>query len=193
MSFEEMSPSSWESLRDFAGATKYKPEFYSNLEALFRRHEYPEEATAVFIAGKQRERAELWSKLKTEGGPLAKLALLTEWFTNLALDKSVGYGRHKERMLIVSAVILLLGWFFAFRKEDWMKAQKPADAAFLTGRYRGFWYSMDLFLPFIDFGDACAWTPKEERRWSARYRRVHVILGYILVPIGLAAFAGLIK
>lgn len=193
MTFQDMSPSSWDKLKDFASATAYKPEFYSNLEALFLRHQYPDQATAVFIAGQQRQRDELWSKVKAEKALKAKTAFAIEWFANLAFDKLLGYGRHKERVLIVSAVILLLGWFFAFRKEDWMKPQNPDDNDYLKGKYRGFWYSLDLFLPVIDFGDADNWTPKEDRRWSARYRRLHMILGYVLVPIGLAAFAGIIK
>jgi len=193
MTFQDMNPASWDKLKDFARAANYKPEFYSSLEALFLRHGYPDQATEVYIAGQRREREDLWSKAGTEKRLATKARLGAAWFGNLALDKLLGYGRHKERILGVSGVILLLGWFFAFRKEDWMKPMDPGDSDRLKGKYRGFWYSLDLFLPVIDFGDADNWTPKEERRWSARYRRVHMILGYVLVPIGLAAFAGIIK
>lgn len=193
MNFQDMNPASWDKLRNFARATTYKPEFYSNLEALFLRHGYSDQATEVYIAGQQREREDLWSKARTEKRIAMKARLWAAAFVNFGLDWLLGYGRHKERMLIISGVVLLLGWFFAFRKEDWMKPTDPSDIDRLKGEYGGFWYSLDLFLPFIHFGDADAWTPREERRWSVRYRRVHMILGYVLVPIGLAAFAGIIK
>lgn len=193
MSFQNMSPASWEKLKNFADAAKYKPEFYSDLEAQFLRHGYPEEATAVYIAGQRRFRAELWSGFKSAKNPAVKLFLLLRWSVNLLLDITLGFGRHLGRALIVGVVILLLSWFFVFRKEEWMESKKPDDAARLKGTYRGFWYSVDLFLPFIHLGDADAWTPKKEYRFARQYRRVYVVLGTVLVPIGLAAVTGIIK
>src|SRR5262249_50497564 len=96
-------------------------------------------------------------------------------------------GRHLERALYASALILILGWALAFRKEEWMTTQDPKDAERYKGKYRGFWYSLDLFLPVVDFGDERVWIPREDRRLSSFYRRIHMILGHILVPLGLAA------
>ena len=45
MSFQNMSPASWEKLENFADAAKYKPEFYSDLEAQFLRHGWAMAAT----------------------------------------------------------------------------------------------------------------------------------------------------
>ncbi len=186
MGFQEMTPASWEKLENFAAATQYQPDFYTNLEALFRRHEYPDEAREVFIAGKQRGREELCYRMN-ESTFFPKIGLTLAWLLNFALDKSIGYGRHLERALYASIVILLLGWWFAFRKEKWMTTKDPKDKEDFVGKYRGFWYSLDLFLPVVDFGDEEIWIPSEDRRKSAFYRRIHMILGHVLVPLGLAA------
>jgi hypothetical protein len=194
MTFQQMSPSSWERLKPFADATQYTPEFYSNLEALFRRHGYLDEANVVFIAGKRRQRTELGHQLGSINAA-NRIGLALQWLANYALDKSLGYGRHLERALLLSGVIMIVGWFLAFRKEEWMMARDPRNATDQKGKYRGFWYSLDLFLPVVDFGDNELWVPKEQRRKSVVYRRIHMILGHILIPIGLAAltFGEIIK
>ena len=68
-----------------------------------------------------------------------------------------------------------------------MTIRDPKEKDRFEGKYRGFWYSLDLFLPVVDFGDEKVWTPKEDRPKSVFYRRIHMILGHILVPLGLAA------
>ena len=60
-------------------------------------------------------------------------------------------------------------------------------------RYSAFWYSLDLFLPFIDLQAESMWIPKKDYRLVLYYMRAHTLLGWILLPIGLAAFAGIIK
>jgi hypothetical protein len=55
------------------------------------------------------------------------------------------------------------------------------------------WYNLDLFLPIIKLGEADVWTPKDDRRWANLYRKVHIIIGSLFVPIGLAAWTGIIK
>jgi uncharacterized protein YjbI with pentapeptide repeats len=186
MTFQDMSPASWDRLRGFAEATTYNAEFYAKLEASFRRREYPGEATEVYIAGQERKREDLGSKFNAANTNWDKAWPGVKWLGNFAFDWSLGYGRHLERALYAGIVVLLLGWWFAFRKEAWMRTQDP-KATDCEGKYRGFWYSLDLFLPVVDFGDEDTWTPREERRKSAFYRRIHMILGHILVPLGLAA------
>ena len=188
MRFEEMNPASWDKLTTFAAATDYKPDFYSNLEALFVRHGYPDQARDVFLAGKKRDLDQLAKELKAPDKNIGdKIKLAIEWTVNSFLYWSLGYGRHLERALYAGLVILFLGWWFAFRKEEWMITRDPKDAERYHGKYRGFWYSLDLLLPVVDFGDEEIWIPNEDRRKSAFYRRIHMILGHILVPLGLAA------
>ena len=59
--------------------------------------------------------------------------------------------------------------------------------------YNRFWYSLGLFLPFVNLQTAELWKPKRKHMWLRNYVRVHTLLGWILIPIFLAAISGLIK
>ena len=178
MTFQYISPASWDKLQKLATGPTYNAEFYSSLEALFRRHGHPDQADEVFIAQQRRERQQNLTGLRKV------------W--NLIQDWLVGYGRHLEKLLVWSALFILIG-YFSFRREAGMKTRKPEDAERYANKYSGFWYTVDLFLPVLSLGDAEIWTPEDNRRWAIRYKRLHIILGHLLVPIGLAAWAGIIK
>lgn len=72
-----------------------------------------------------------------------------------------------------------------------MERKKPDDKAEYVKRYCPFLYTLDLFLPIIGFGYTDLWTPR--RRWARIYKPVHVVVGHLFVPIGLAAWTGIIK
>lgn len=107
-------------------------------------------------------------------------------------DKVAGYGRRLTRALLISVLFVLLGWII-FMHEDNMMTQKEEDALRYKGRYRPGWYSLSLFLPIITLEDSKIWMPRLERKKSRIYMRVHMILGYLLIPIGIAAWTGIIK
>lgn len=74
-----------------------------------------------------------------------------------------------------------------------MEAQKADDIARVTGTYNPFWYSLALFLPISGLDDAKVWGPRRERKKTRLYMRLHSLLGYLLIPIGIAAWTGIIK
>ena len=153
----------------------YSVDIYSRLEEYLRKQGYTEEANEVFIEGKSRQRQE-------------RLHGLT-WLWSWMLALLVGYGRHPEYAAYWSVIPLVAG-YLTFRNEKGMHLVDP-DAP--PSRYSPFWYSIDMFLPLTRLQAAEVWIPKRERRWAWLYMRVHVILGWILVPIGLAALMGIIK
>ena len=156
--------------------SKYSGQPYVQLEEFFRAAGYPERADRVFIARKQRERSEA-----LEG--------LTAWLWDQFLDNFVGYGRKPERVLVWSVLVVLLG-ALPFRRREYMEPQKREYA---SRPYNPFWYSLDLFLPFVDLRMAKVWMPMQDRRFARQYARVQIILGWILIPIGLAAIMGIIQ
>jgi hypothetical protein len=171
--------------------TSYSKSTYANVESFYRGQGGLEEADNIFIAQKKREREEMWKEFKwSKISDWSKLpALLWNYF----LDFFVGYGRRPERVLLLCIGIVILGWF-VFRREDDMMLQKgdqPADEH--LHRYSPIYYSLDLFLPFIDLYAAEIWIPRKDRKWHLRYMRIHAMLGWILVPVGLAALTGFIK
>jgi hypothetical protein len=164
----------------------YDPELYTGLENSFRTHGYAAEADNVFIARKQDERRQTCQDFLRNCDSRGAFA----W--SLFQEKLMGYGKKLQYLLGWSLVFLVLGTF-VFRKERGMRTKQEKDAEGHKGRYNAFWYSLDLFLPIIKLGEADVWTPKDYRRWANLYRKVHIIIGSLFVPIGLAAWTGIIK
>lgn len=176
----DLCAKNWQKLSDLLIKAEYSPSAYANLENFYRRHGDLDEADNVFVAQKRREREKLWQE-----GKIPNLV----W--NYLLDGLVRYGRSPGRALVLCFAIVVLGWFI-FRSKEQMMLQDSSqpDSAFI---YSSFWYSLDLFLPFIDLHAAEIWIPRPELRWRWLYMRTHAMLGWILVPIGLAALTGVIK
>jgi hypothetical protein len=161
-------------LIDRASNEVYDAQSYVQLENYYRLHGRPDEADRAFIKSKSLER----NKLSWSG-----------WLINWFLFLSVGYGRRPQNALYISMVVVLLGMII-FRKSSDMQMQ---DAKSSPRIYNPFWYSLDLLTPFIDLDAAKTWMPREDWSFGRNYARVQRILGWILVPIGLAAITGILK
>jgi hypothetical protein len=148
-----------------------------SLEAFHERHGQPEAAKAVHVARRRQERAgAFWDHP-------------ADYVWNVVQDWVAGYGRHLERALLWSLVVVAVGCLVFWRRE-WMETQ---DAESPRHSYNAFWYSLALFLPISGLDDAKVWMPRRNR-WKTRiYMRLHIILGYLLIPIGIAAWTGIIK
>ena len=240
MTFKAMSPASWDGLRDLRKHSDYDPEFYTNLETLFRSHGHTSEADRVFIDKQRRDRSGICLSIlhNCQRGRWA-FSLLEDWLT--------GYGRSLENLLLWSVGFVLFGTVVfrrtAMKRLDgddgddvghhaspqhwivrrWLKGlyrrffgrlifsrtgmkRLEGDEVgrqtnlrywrirrWLKGLYGGFWYSLDLFLPIIELGEREKWNPKDDRPLAIFYKRVHAMIGHLFVPIGLAAWTGIIK
>ncbi len=180
LSFEHVTTGpgehSWQELYNFIDASAYNSQSYLQLEAFFRAQGYSDRANSVFIAMKRKERKllSMWS---------------FAYWSSLALDVLVRYGREPGWALVYSIVFVALGVVVFWRREN-MEPQKAEDA---NKAYSPFWYSVDLLTPFIDLQSANVWMPNKTWKAGTEYARVHRVLGWILVPIGIAAITGLIK
>lgn len=105
------------------------------------------------------------------------------------MDISVRYGRSPDRSLWAIAGVIGFGYFL-FRMKDGMEPIKSED---YNLHYNAFWYSLGLFIPFIDLGGSRIWQPKKERKFARNYVHFHKILGWLLIPVALAAFTGIIQ
>ena len=168
---------SHEKLLGLIDQAKYSADIYGTLEAFFVHQGYTDDADDAYVAGRVRERRETMS------------ALSVGYYANLLLQ-TVGYGRHPERAILACALVVALGcWVF---KPAKMVPQTVAESS-EPRQYNRFWYSLELFLPIVELKSVDAWEPKSEFRFLRHYMRIHVLLGWILVPIALAAQSGLIK
>ena len=150
---------------------------FSSLEQFFLRQGYLGDADKAFIAGKRRERDEYFRSGDWFG-----------WLRSWMLYLLVGYGRRPWQAGIACAVVIALG--FVLFSPDKMEPQKPEDTPRVYSR---FWYSLNLFLPVVDLQAGKVWKPKAAQTFLRNYMRVHIMLGWILVPLVLAALTGLIK
>jgi uncharacterized protein YjbI with pentapeptide repeats len=170
-------PESHKELLKLADQSPYSADVYSHLEEFFLRQGYRGDADEAFTAGKHREREEYF-----------RSGQWFRWLGSWMLDLLVGYGRRPWQAGIPSAFLVALGCLLFSPKK--MEPQKPEDTPRV---YSCFWYSLGLFLPFVDLQADKVWKPKADQTFLRNYMRVHILLGWILIPIVLAALTGLIK
>ncbi len=155
---------------------------YSQLEDFHKTHGDPKRANDVFYAMKAKER----KLLPTRGQIFSYI-----------LYQLVRYGREPARALIPSLFVIAFGTLFFWRSKEQMVRRRPGD----PGReynesWRNldpFWYSLDVFAPVIDLEAATVWMPSPGWKLGWYYLRAQRMLGWILVPIIVAALTGIIK
>lgn len=199
---QEENKDAWRELLRLVNRSNYNAQTYTTLENYFLQQGQPERADDVYVAYKRRERLDALSWHSAA------------WWWNLFLDGFVLYGRSPARALIWSFLFILVG-VFVFRKPEWMVSSSKQEIIGPTVGTRGtlsrklsmrrarssvheipynpLWYSLDLFLPFIDLGFDDKWLPKPERKWALAYSKIHMLAGWVLIPIGLLTITGIIK
>lgn len=165
----------WKWLLDnWVDRSTFSPQVYQQLQTAFQNVGLTDLSNNAFERMKIRERT---------GGhlsPLGKLWNFLQWLL-------VGYGREPQRALAWSIAVVAFGCF-VFRSK-YMTVRKAEDG---TMTYNAFWYSLGLFLPLETLLASDVWVPKQDDRFRRNYARIHTILGWILIPFGLAAITGLL-
>ena len=167
---------SWKDLLELLSRSVYHPNPYANLEEFFRKGGEPAKADSVFIAQKRRERDEVL------GGRTQ-----WRWWRSQLQDTMVLFGLSAQRVFIWALIPLALGTVL-FRTK-YMVPDRPENIR----KYNPFWYSLDLFLPFIDLQAAKYWSPSSSYGLQRHYMLIHTFVGWILIPIGLLALTGVFR
>ena len=153
---------------------EYSPSFYANLGTFFMNQGAPDEAERVFITQKWHERS------------AASASLKRLW--NFFIHITVGDGRRPELAFLWSALVILIGcWVFE------RKGMEQSNRSDTPPPYNRLWYSLDAFTPIINLKAESRWQPRANRRYAQIYVQIHTFLGWILIPTGLAAFAGIVQ
>lgn len=124
---------------------------------------------------------------------LAALSAALAAFTTAKAEAVNGGKRDPKTAGYICIVVIAFGCaVFSGDKMgcDPRELEKPDD---LRSLYNRLWYSLGLFLPVVDLKTSELWKPKKQYRFLRTYVRIHILLGWILVPIFLAAISGLIK
>ena len=180
MAYRFINSRSDQQLLALVGGANANGEALTSLETFYLRSGKTEAAKLAHITRRRSERAGL-----ARSHPAGYV-----W--NWGADLLTGYGQRLERALLWSVVVILVGCS-VFWRRGWMETQRPGDADTYRSTYNPLWYSLAVFLPISGLDDGKIWAPKRDR-WKTRiYQRLHTLLGYLLVPIGLAAWTGIIK
>jgi len=182
LSFRYISPdipsdeTKWEKLSEWVDHADFMMAPYQQLEDVLKKQGRVEQANDVY----ERMQKKAW----TQGRLNAKGKI-----KNALLYLLVGYGREPQWVFYWCIPVVVIGWM-VFRKREDVEPKEPKDK---DSPYDPLWYSIDLFLPLSTLHAADVWIPRQNSWFRRYYARVHSILGWILVPIGLAAVSGLIS
>jgi len=171
-----LTEDTWQQLLGLMNRSAYSPQSYEALSQFLTDKGHPDWAAEVELKQKRRERDEVLTPLS---GPW-----LWSWF----LDIFAGYGKQPVFAFGWSGLVIAIGAFVFRRKEDML----PVDQDDAKVEYNPIWYSFSLFLPYIDLGIASKWEPNPCRKWARNYKYIHMILGWVLAPIALLTFSGII-
>ncbi len=101
----------------------------------------------------------------------------------------IDYGRKPQLAFGWSLIIVLLGMII-FWKEERMQLKRKDE---FYPPYNAWWYSLGLFLPINVMETSAYWTPNPKYKFLRLYMHIHALLGWVLLPLGLAAISGLVK
>jgi len=171
----------------------YSPSAYEELEAFYREQGQLDLANEVYIDRKLRERQEIfhgpwWSNLKPDRW--------LRWLWNAFLEGFVHYGRSPSWALGWGGLIVVGSWWICWRSRDNVEKKDPAKGESNLrpyNKYTGFLYSLELFVPGLNLQMADDWRPNGRIRGPNACMVVQKILGWLVIPIAVAAVTGIIK
>jgi hypothetical protein len=126
------------------------------------------------------------------------------WWSNQLLDWLVGYGWRMWPYVLAAALLPLLGWYVVELARDAgafaLNPELPENA---NPQFSGLLYSLDIFLPAVDFGQEKAWVQQGgwygHLRAASRahllgiYLALHQLAGWAILAVLFAWFSGLIR
>ncbi|HSL42693.1 MAG TPA: pentapeptide repeat-containing protein [Anaerolineales bacterium] len=171
-----LTDATFEALVGLVNQSAYSPQAYDALSQFLTDKGHPDWAAEVELNQNRRERREVLTPLSGA------------WFWSWFLDIFAGYGHRPVFAFGWSALVIAVGAFVFRRREDML----PLDQGDAQLEYNPVWYSFSLFLPYIDLGIASRWEPNPCRKWARNYKYIHMMLGWILAPIALLTFGGII-
>jgi hypothetical protein len=145
---------------------KYSSQPYQQVASVLRKLGYPEDASDVLYAGKNRELQEATS--------VNKIVLFLLW-------SFIGYGYHIYYSLLWALFFILFG-AIVLR----VTGEGPRN-----GMPYGLTYSFDMLLPFVSLRERDSKIAL--RGWAAYYFYIHKVIGFVLGSFLIAGVAGLTK
>lgn len=145
----------------------YEPQPYDQLGRSYRQLGYDEAARKVYLAQERRQRETLSSGRQLWG---------------YLQDVTIGYGYRPSRAVALFILVLLVGvtGFTIFPPE-------PLDYSVLQPQFNPFFYTLDVLVPFADFGQRTLWST------TTGHEIFKVCLSIFGWTLGITAIAGLFR
>jgi len=167
-------PDNFPGLLGLVEKSAFNPQNFRQLEGYFQHRGQQDWADTVYIAMKNRELEQM--RWYNPG----------RWLLRIFWGGLAGYGRAPLRLLWLSLIIVLVGaWLFdpQYLKDD----KKPPAGKKLHGLLLRFFISLDQFLPVVNLRLAEHWQAQDSPFPIWLYFTVERCLGWVLIPIALAA------
>jgi len=171
-----LTEETWQRLLVLINQSAYSPQAYQALGQFLTDKGHPDWAAEVDLEQNRRERKEVLTPLSGA------------WFWSWFLEIFIGYGNRPALAFIWSGLVVAIGAFVFRRREDML----PVEQDDAKVEYNPIWYSFALFIPYVNLGIAEKWEPSPDKPWMRNYKYIHMMLGWILAPIALLTFGGII-
>jgi hypothetical protein len=177
LDFEHLDVGQYEAFRQLLREMRYRPTTYDRLADYLKHEGRADEARALRIEGKKRE---LEEGPRRTGGYIA-------WAWNAFIFVTLGGGFAPERTFI-ALMLLIAAARWLYRDPARMRYRGKDE----PNPYSPLGYSLDLVLPIMKLDDARDWAPNVEERGRLVATRVFRVLGFVLVPLLVAALTGIV-
>lgn len=166
---------------------RYVPQPYEQLARTLQAAGYESEARRVAVEKQvdRRQRGGLWR------WPRVK---------SLFLGLTLEHGYSPLRPFIPAVAIVILWWWIFYRVGFAEGAFQPASGELLKGGdnppFNAFVFSLDTFLPIVDFGQERAWRPKGDDFWGNVVLIAYwfeVALGWIISSILVLGLSRIVR
>jgi hypothetical protein len=173
-------PNGFQALLGLVSRASFNPQNYLELESFCKRSGHAVWADDVYIAMKDRDLAQLdwWNP--------------SRWLVWFFWGVLAGYGRAPLRVIWLGLAIVFLGAVL-FNPRHMEGDRMPPDGKKLRRLLLRILISLDQFLPAVNMRLAEHWKAKENPYPIWLYFTVERVLGWILIPIALAAIYTQIK
>jgi uncharacterized protein YjbI with pentapeptide repeats len=187
----------------------YDRQSYTLLEKSYRAIGWDRDADLISYDGYCRDGQLLWEKVVKKGEKILpphrwEYGSLPRALFNAAQRKVFRYGIRPYRLLLFSLAILVLGFFVFWQQGSIVQkefSRRKPGVQHQTTFGEAVNMSLRQFIPVIEIPPGADWVPSDNvlpyagaTNFSyAGYAAVHRVCGFVLIPVGVAALAGLLQ